>query len=285
MEESTRIFETERTRRFRAVDLSEVDSRTIAHIEDFGCEVVQVKASAAGPGWSYTVGVYDTCGKPEVITVGLTDETAHHLLNEAAQRLRNDVPLEIGRHNEMIDAVGCEFRLVDPKWVKQLMGWATWYYDGNDFPVLQAVYPDLQNKFPEDAGFDEAFRQPLLQTNATSTQVETDFWASTDPASSLFNWKFSDPPHTGVYVSKAVHSGDEPITYVSHDADDGAWQFLGDSMAEDGEGVLSCFHHLVDDDPTLNDLADLPLGSWAERATPEDAWVRRLHEPDLEEEN
>ena len=30
------------------------------------------------------------------------------------------------------------------------MDWAIWYYDGADFPVLQAVYPDLKNRFPED---------------------------------------------------------------------------------------------------------------------------------------
>lgn len=266
-------------------DLSEADDRTISHIENFGCEVVQVKASAAGPGWSYTIGIYDTCGKPEVITVGLPEKTAHFLLNEAAKQLRNGVDLAIGRHRELVGEVECEFRPVDPKWVKQLMGWAMWYYDGIDFPVLQAVYPDLQNRFPEDAGFDKAFQQPLLQPNASMTKVEKDFWASTDPHSSLFNWKFPDPPHTHVFLSKAVHERNEVITYVSHDSEDGAWQFLGDRMAGDGEPVISCFHHPVDDDPSLNDLADLPLGWWAERAKPGDPWVRHLHEPDLDDED
>ncbi len=153
MTEPIRRFETERTRRFREGNLDERDERTIGNIETFGCEVVQVR-SAGGPGWSYTIGIYDTCRKPEVITVGLREETAHYLLNEAAKRLRDGVDLAEGRHREMVGDVECEFRPVDPKWTQHLMGWALWYYGGTDFPVLQAVYPDRVNRFPEEAGFD-----------------------------------------------------------------------------------------------------------------------------------
>ena len=70
------------------------------------------------------------------------------------------------------------------------MNWAIWYYDETDFPVLQAVYPDLEDRFPEDSEFDKGFEQPLMQPAAPMTRVEGDFWASTDPKSSLFNWKF-----------------------------------------------------------------------------------------------
>jgi len=272
---SKRRFETKRTRRFRASRLSKTDERTIAHIEEFGCSVVSVKRSGAGPGWSYTIGIYDTCGKPELVTVGLQDKTAHFLLNEAGKRLRSGVSLEKGRHRELVGEVECEFRPVDQKWIEQVMNWAIWYYDGPHFPVLQAVYPDLENRFPEDPGFDRAFEQPLMQPGAASTNVEKDFWASTDPNSSLFDWKFSDPPHTRVFLSEAVHSGVEPITYVSHDAEDGAWQFLGDSMAGEGKPVISCFHHPVDNDPSLQDLADLPLGWYAVRTKRGEPWSRR----------
>jgi hypothetical protein len=278
MTEPRRKFETERTRRFRAEELNQGDERSISRIETFGCEVVQIKKTNAGPGWSYTLGVFDTCGKPEIIVVGLLEKTALFLLNEAAKRLRQGVNLAEGRHGEMLGDVECEFRPVDPKWASHLMGWATWYYGGETFPVLQAVYPDLEDRFPEEVGFDTAFRQPLLQPNAPMTDLENDFWASADPGSSLFNWKFPDPPHTRVFLSEAVHSGAEPVTYASHDLEDGAWQFLGDSMAGDGKAVISCFHHPIDNDPTLNELADLPLGWWAERAKPGDPWVRNRHE-------
>lgn len=272
-------YETARSQRFRAMKLSRTDKQTIGRIEKFGCEVVQVKSTISGPGWSYSVGIYDTSGKPEIITVGLQEDVALVLVNEAASSLRAGIDLTQGRHSNMLGDVECEFRPVDAKWVKHLMGWAVWYYEGADFPVLQAVYPDLKNRFPEEEGFDSAFQQPLMQPNIQMSTLESDFWASTDPKSSLFNWKFPDPPHTGVYLSESVHKGVEPVTYVSHDSEDGAWQFLGDSMSDGGGPVLSCFHHPIDNDPSLKELADLPLGWYAERSKPGEPWLRKAHDP------
>jgi hypothetical protein len=280
MPSNKRDFETARTRKFRESGLRPEDERTIGHIEEFGCSVVNVARTNYGLGWSYTIGIFDTCGKPEIITVGLSPETAHFALNEAAKLMRAGVDLTKGRHRKLVGQFECEFRPVDQKWTAQLMNWAIWFYDRTAFPVLQAVYPDLENRFPEDEEFDKAFEQPLMQPAAPMTRVENDFWASTDPKSSLFNWKFPDPPHTGVYLSQTVHNGTEPVTYVSRDAEDGAWQFLGDSMADGGGPVLSCFHHAIDSDSSLAELADLPLGWYAERSKVGQPWVRRKRSPD-----
>jgi hypothetical protein len=282
MPSNNKDFETARTRKFRENGLGAEDERTIGHIEEFGCSVVSVKRTNYGLGWSYTIGIFDTCAKPELITVGLPPETAHFALNEAAKLMRAGADLTKGRHRDLVGEVDCEFRPVDPKWITQLMGWATWYYNGTDFPVLQAVYPDLQNRFPEDSEFDKGFEQPLMQSAAPMTRVESDFWASTDPKSSLFNWKFQDPPHTRVFLSQTVHDGIEPVIYVSHDAEDGAWQFLGKSMADGGGPVISCFHHPIDGDSSLAELADLPLGWCAERSKVGQPWDRRKQEPDDE---
>ena len=279
MPPTKRNFETERTRKFRATTLCEEDEDTISSIEEFGNSVVNVVRTKHGLGWSYTIGIFDTTGKPEIITVGLPTETAHCALNEAAKLLRAGVDLTRGRHRDLIGQVECEFRPVDRKWVEHLMDWAVWYYDGADFPVLQAVYPDLENRFPEDEGFDGAFEQPLMQRTAPMTRAENDFWASADPKSSLFDWKFADPPYANAYLSKPVHKGTESVTFVSHDADDGAWQFLGDSMS-DGGGVLVCLHHPIDGDPSLAELADLPLGWYAERERVGEPWIRKKRPPD-----
>ena len=65
---------------------------------------------------------------------------------------------------------------------------------------------------------------------------------------------------------------------MSHDEDDGAWQFLGDSMSDGGGPIVSCFHHPIDNDPSLSELADLPLGWAAERAKPGEPWTRYKRE-------
>lgn len=137
---------------------------------------------AVSTGFSYTIGVYDTCGQPEVVVVGLPFGTAHALLNEAASRLRRGADLTQGRHAEMVGKMDCEFRPVDPKWAKHLMLGANWFYRKTEYPVLQAVFPDLDNGFPEDPDFDRRFIQPLLQQE--STELQEAFWKATDHSAS-----------------------------------------------------------------------------------------------------
>ena len=42
----------------------------------------------------------------------------------------------------------------------------------------------------------------------------------------MTDWPFSDPPNVAVFTTGQVVRGERAVLYVSHDADDGAWQFL-----------------------------------------------------------
>src|SRR5665213_678600 len=280
-----RPFATERTTRLLASEIDDRDRRYVMNIEEFGCSIVHVKKGAESQAFSYTLGVYDTCGQPEIIQVGLLAETAQFLLNEAVRRLRKGEKLLEGRHGDLIGNFDCAFRPLDPKWIGHIMTYASWFNGGTNFPVMQAVWPDFENRFPWDEGFNEEVRsrQPLLYEGALQSVVEEDFWASLDRTSSLFDWKFPDPPHTGVFLSQAVQSEAEPVTYVSHDLEDGAWQFLGDSMSGGLPPVMSCLHHPLDKDVTITELCDLPRGWYAERITPNDPWIRAESPPEEEE--
>ena len=172
-----RPFETDRTRRWRQSTLRDFNRKEIDTIEKFGYQVLSVADECSSLSFAYTFGLFDTCGLPEIVEVGLPHKTAFALLDEAANRLRNGVKLSEGRHIGFFRAeVQCEFRRVDPKWVQHVMLGAKWFYEGSDFPVLQAVYPDLENRFPEDANFDLNFAQPLLQPEWSFGQIEEEFW-------------------------------------------------------------------------------------------------------------
>lgn len=181
MTDSNPKFSTARTRELRSTDLKPEDERTVSHIENFGCSVVHIKPTKNDFGWSYTIGVFDTCGQPELIAVGLPEKTAHFLLNEAVNLLRKGIDLTTGRYPDLIENVDCEFRPVDPKWINHVMNWDIWYYRHDIPPALQAVYPDKANRFPEDDDFDENYRVPLLQSAGKMQTIEDDFWASNDP--------------------------------------------------------------------------------------------------------
>jgi len=77
----------------------------------------------------------------------------------------------------------------------------------------------------------------------------------------LEDWPFAELPETGVYTTKSIIEGNEPIMRVFHDPE-GDWQFHGSGESSVGSGALACFHCIVLRDPTLRELADLPI-SWA----------------------
>jgi hypothetical protein len=243
---------------------------------------MHVGSSDVSPCFSYTAGVFDTCGSPELITVGLPSKTAHHALNHAVELMKKGVDLSSGRRADLIGNVDAKFREVDLKWLHQIMLRTDWYYERADVPVLQLIYPDLENRFQDEKDFNDYFRQPLLSGEILEETLEYDFWNSHDKTSSLSRWKFPDPPHTSSYLSQTVHDKEEPVTYVSHD-ENGDWQFLGDKMSEGGGPVLSCLHHPIDNDPSLEELHDLPLNWYATRKYPGAPWQRFEH-PRAEDE-
>ncbi len=95
-------------------------------------------------------------------------------------------------------------------------------------------------------------------------------------------WPFEDPPETEVITLGRVAWGESPLRVVTHDEDDGAWQFLdGDHVTEDDALVIS-LGEMVQFDPSLASLADLPMGWHAWRADAMDDWQRAEGDPPLE---
>jgi hypothetical protein len=189
---------------------------------------------------------------------------------------------EAQRISGLLSNVECDFRTIEKRWIRQTMGYAVWYNGGDDFSVLQCVYPDLNNLLPWDDGFDASWRsrQPLLFPHSLDPIVEIDFWAANDPASSLHNWKFTDSPHTGVFTTKRVISGEDSVTRVFHDIEDGAWQFHGSGESQPSDCAYVCLHHVLDKDATIGDLHDLPVGWCAWREDVTSPWIRELSVPD-----
>jgi hypothetical protein len=65
-----------------------------------------------------------------------------------------------------------------------------------------------------------------------------------------------------------------PILLVNHDADDGGWQFLTGEPLQMEDAILVSLAEIVRLDPTLESLADLPLGWQATRARVGGEWRR-----------
>jgi hypothetical protein len=67
----------------------------------------------------------------------------------------------------------------------------------------------------------------------------------------------------------------KPIVYVSHDSEDGMWQFHDGSDVEMDDAMVVSLKSMVDLDSTIAELHDLPLGWIAWRNAKDGAWQRQ----------
>jgi hypothetical protein len=86
---------------------------------------------------------------------------------------------------------------------------------------------------------------------------------------------FKEGLNTAVFTTTFVIKGNKPITYVSHDFEDGAWQFFSEDKFENFEDVAMVvgLGQMIERDKSLLNIADLPLGYTATRDSLTDTWT------------
>jgi hypothetical protein len=87
-------------------------------------------------------------------------------------------------------------------------------------------------------------------------------------------WPFDDPENVATMTVRQITHGGQPILLVSHDADDGMWQFLTGGPVQMADAMLVSLREVYRIDPSIAELADLPLGWTAERSAPGQSWRR-----------
>lgn len=86
-------------------------------------------------------------------------------------------------------------------------------------------------------------------------------------------YKFSDPKNTTCIVCSHIIEHQSPILFVSHDEEDGVWQFLcGAENHEIEEAKIISLFEATNIDQSINDLSEMPLGFGATRDSINDIW-------------
>jgi hypothetical protein len=88
------------------------------------------------------------------------------------------------------------------------------------------------------------------------------------------DWPFDDPPNVATFTVRQIVDGGEPILLVAHDAEDGGWQFLTGGPISMSDAMLVSLAEIVRRDPSVVELADLPLGWEASRMALGASWER-----------
>jgi hypothetical protein len=82
------------------------------------------------------------------------------------------------------------------------------------------------------------------------------------------------PGNLAVLTTESIIHGGQPILFVTHDEDDGGWQFHDGYEPKEEDAMVVSIRQILHLDPSLNELADLPLGWQAWREAPGDPWQR-----------
>jgi Domain of unknown function (DUF4262) len=257
--------------RFEGRELDESERKVLGHVGHHGWSVTNIREEDGAPGWSFTIGLFENFGHPEVAIFGMPSETRHSILNWIGKNVREGKPFTSGReHDWVLEERNCWSRDVDKLWYKDLFGWAIWFYAGTDFPVVQCIWPAKDGSYPWEGNSPFLTPQPLLFEQELLSARMVHF--VNDRKLTTTEWPFADDPHHGVFVSRCVFEDNAPIVRAVHDRE-GDWQFIGPIDDPDEDGCkLSCFHCVVEKDPSIRSLAQLLPGWEARRNDPGADW-------------
>ena len=137
-----------------------------AKIREHGWHGTHVLADEEGPGFSYTTGLWLHLGFPEIVVFSLGRENAHDVLWDVYRDVKDGRRYSSGvRIADLFANVPAFLFPVAMRHYADHLGWSRWFYNGDEFPCLQLVWPDRQGRFPWEQG---SGWQPKAQPDLTA---------------------------------------------------------------------------------------------------------------------
>lgn len=140
------------------------DDELRADIDQHQWVVLKV-APEKGAEYGYSVGLTRSFGHPELVVVGLDDETMQDLINEVGEAIAGGATFRDGdTSGEFLEGYDVTFKALPAALRASHFAWADRFYGGDDLAMLQVVYPDRKGRWPWDPASAADFRkgQPLL---------------------------------------------------------------------------------------------------------------------------
>jgi hypothetical protein len=231
------------------------DRKLLADVDQYGWHLVGIEQDDTGPGFAYSIGLNRSFGHPEILVIGLAVDVMFGMVNGVGELVRGGKRFEhVDESGDVLDGFNVAFRQVELASYDDYLGYAEWFYQGDDFPVLQCVWPDSRHRYPWHNDYPAALRkrQPVL--------------------SDASSWPFNEGRNRACFTTRRVIGG-LPILLVIHDQD-GDWQFLCGTTNDSENGAIVSLGGALDRDGTLGEVADLPEGWRAERPKIGGEWVR-----------
>ena len=119
-----------------------------------GFHTTTVGAGDDVPGFTYSTGIYESYGIPEIIISALPPNLSHELITQYVDRFRKTGPIigkRITAKKERFDYYLVCVPLVR---IQDYVLATIKYYGKAPFKYLQLIYPDTELLFPDEEGYD-----------------------------------------------------------------------------------------------------------------------------------
>lgn len=135
----------------------EADARALANIEQYGLHILSVTGDDDHVPFTYSIGIEQTLGMPELIMIGLQPNVAASAINECYRQMKEGGAIAPGWRvaNLLGGGFECQIGEVSPEQAAQYMIWAKWLYKDKPFRAWQIIWPSTAGFFPWDAGASE----------------------------------------------------------------------------------------------------------------------------------
>jgi hypothetical protein len=125
------------------------------------------------PDFSYSTGFFSSLGFPEIIVFSLPKDVSHSILWDIYRDIQSDRKPPTGiKTGQILGNAEAILLPVSQSQYREHLGWSRWFYEGNNFPCLQLVWPDREGIFPWEDNFDNEFKdnQPDLTEGGWHTR-------------------------------------------------------------------------------------------------------------------
>ncbi|WP_428241178.1 DUF4262 domain-containing protein [Gynuella sp.] len=154
--------------------MDDKEENALNDIKEYGCHVLSILEEDNLPGFSYSIGIEKSEGEPEVIVYGLKPEIRQYLVNEYNHRIKAGERFIPGRfYSGFLGDFDVTFIEVSEQHYREHFGWANWLYHGNEFKVLQMIWPTTTGVWPWDAETSDDYNwaQPILNDTGSLTKI------------------------------------------------------------------------------------------------------------------
>jgi Domain of unknown function (DUF4262) len=234
------------------------DASLVETVREHGWSALRVVGG--GPEFAYTVGLWHTFRRPEIVMFGLGGEGMQIWLNTCVNLYTDgDWPADGEPFPGVIDGHTTQLRDVHESWRDALFGAAHRFYRGQPVPVRQLVWPDRDGLWPwNESATPSSHNRQAFAWLPVSDHPEGG-WRLVGEMGADF--PFRSGPDSRVLTTRTVLNGDRPIARVVYD--EGCYDVLDERGYDADDLCIAYLGDLVKRHPTLTGFATLPDGQTA----------------------